>query len=67
MTWEEAIKYCEEHKCKDCITYHTTDCRTEYEKTVLHAPCCINLVNEKLRGINYGQSNFSYRYAEVLQ
>ncbi len=50
MTWKEAIKYCEEHECKDCMSYETPDCRTEYEKTVLHAPCCINLVDNDLRG-----------------
>lgn len=49
MTWKEAIKYCEEHECKECIAYDLLDCRTEYEKMVLHAPCCINLVDEDLR------------------
>lgn len=58
MTWNEAIKYCEEHRCEDCLAYHTPDCRTEYEKTVLHAPCCINLVDEDLRGEPYVQSVF---------
>ena len=49
MTWEEAIKYCEEHKCKDCIVYNVIDCRTKYKKTILHSPCYINLVDENLR------------------
>lgn len=49
MTWEEAIKYCEEHECEDCIAHKTQDCRTVYEKTSLHYPCCINLVDEELR------------------
>jgi hypothetical protein len=49
MTWEEAVKYCEEHKCKDCLAYNIQDCRTEYEKQNMHIPCCINLVDEDLR------------------
>ncbi len=51
MTWEEAIKYCEEHECKECIHYinNMDDCRTEYEKQNMHIPCCINLVDEDLR------------------
>lgn len=51
MTWEEAIEYCESHECKDCIYYinNIDDCRTEYEKKVLHLPCCINLVDKNLR------------------
>ena len=51
MTWKEAIKYCEEHECKYCIHYinDIDDCRTEYEKQVLHMPCCVNLVDEDLR------------------
>ena len=54
MTWEEAIKYCETHECEDCITYKTLelDCRTDYEKTMLHIPCCINLVDKDLRWEN---------------
>lgn len=48
MTWEEAIKYCEAHECKDCVAYNIADCRTEYEKQVLHMPCCVNLVDEEL-------------------
>ena len=53
MTWEEAIKYCENTECRECIICNIPDCRTEYEKTVLHAPCCINLVDEDLRRVNY--------------
>jgi len=48
MTWEEAIKYCEEHKCKDCPAFHN-DCRTTYEKEYLYYPCLINLVDKELR------------------
>lgn len=55
MTWEEAIRYCEEHECKNCTHYinDIDDCRTKYEKQNLHIPCCINLVDEDLRGIIY--------------
>ena len=58
MTWEEAIKYCEDHECKNCIVYDMPDCRTEYEKVMLHAPCCINLVDANLRYFN-NQSRFT--------
>ena len=44
MTWEDAIKYCEEHECEEC---YVKDKRTEYQKKVLHYPCCWNLVDEK--------------------
>ena len=54
MTWEEAVEYCEEHECIDCIAYNMPDCRTKYEKMVLHASCCINLVDKDLR---YGKDN----------
>jgi hypothetical protein len=49
MTWKEAIKYCEEHHCEDCVAYYKTDCRTDYDKQNLHVPCCVNLVTESLR------------------
>ena len=49
MTWEEAIKYCEAHCCKDCVAYYKVDCRTDYDKENLHIPCCINLVAESSR------------------
>lgn len=52
MNWEEAILFCESHECKDCPVYKTKDCRSDYEKQVLHYPCCINLVGEN-GGINY--------------
>ena len=52
MTWKEAVEYCETHECNDCIAFITPDCRTEYDKTVLYYPCCINLVDENLRNIN---------------
>ena len=49
MTWNEAVEYCEAHECEECIAYNMDDCRTEYEKTELHFPCCINLVDENSR------------------
>lgn len=50
MTWEEAIKFCEEHDCDECPVVEK---RTDYQKKVLQYPCCWNLVdkekqNEKL-------------------
>lgn len=53
MTWEKAIKHCEENECGECIACNIPDCRTEYEKTVLHVPCFINLVDKDLRGNMY--------------
>ena len=44
MTWAEAIKYCEEHECEECSV---EDKRTEFQKKVLHYPCCWNLVDEE--------------------
>ena len=45
MTWKEAIKYCEEaDSCENC----PSDSRTDYEKDVLHFPCCICLVDKEL-------------------
>lgn len=49
MTWEDAVKYCEEHECEECIAYDMPDCRRQYEKEMFHTPCCINLVDEDLR------------------
>ena len=31
MTWEEAIKYCEEHECEECPVYEN-DKRNEFER-----------------------------------
>lgn len=48
---EEAIAYCEVHECRECILfnerYWDDDYRTEYEKTVLHIPCCFNLLDKE--------------------
>lgn len=44
MIWKEAIKYCEEHECEECSV---EDRRTEYQKKVLHYPCCWNLLVDK--------------------
>ena len=45
MTWEEAIKYCEEASdCESC----PPDPRTDYEKQALYYPCCIRLVDKEL-------------------
>ena len=48
MTWEEAIKFCEEHECEECPAF-IEDKRTDYQKKVLHYHCCWNLVDEEKR------------------
>lgn len=47
LTYEEAIRFCEEHECKECPANNLPDCRTDLEKQELHYPCCINLVGEQ--------------------
>lgn len=48
MTWEEAIKFCEEHECEECpVVENRQDRRTEYKKRVLQYPCCLNLVDKE--------------------
>ena len=44
MDWEEAVGYCATHECFECPAFNSPDHRTEYEKTDLHVPCCVNLV-----------------------
>ena len=57
MTWEEAIKFCEEHECEECPAY-IEDKRTNYQTKVLHYHCCWNLVDEEKKN----ESNISIRY-----
>lgn len=46
MTYNDAVKYCEEHECTECEVYlKNLDKRTEHEKKNLHYPCCLNLVD----------------------
>ena len=45
MTYEEAVRFCEEMECEDCPAYHN-DRRTETEK--FETPCCENLVTERI-------------------
>ena len=48
MTFDEAIKYCEEHVCEECpVVKNRQDKRTEYQKKVLQYPCLWNLVDEE--------------------
>lgn len=48
MTYDDAVKYCEEHECEECEVYlKDLDKRTKHEKEILHYPCCINLVDDK--------------------
>ena len=49
LTYEEAIRFCEKHKCKECPANDLPDCRTDLERQELHYPCCINLVSEQER------------------
>ncbi len=53
MTFNEAIKYCEQTKCEDCefVLSKRADCRSTYEKEVLHIPCLINLVSPEEKDI----------------
>ena len=44
MNWEEAINFCETHECEDCPAVEK---RTEFQKKVLHYPCCWNLVEDE--------------------
>ena len=53
MTWAEAVRYCESHGCKECIAYPKIDCRSKFDKEILHIPCCINLVSDELRYMAY--------------
>lgn len=46
MTWEEAIKFCEEHECEECPAF-VDNKRTDYQKKFLHYPCCWNLVDKE--------------------
>lgn len=46
MTWEEAVKYCEDHECEDCIAYIKNIEKRSKEEQENHVPCCINLVTE---------------------
>ena len=51
MTEKEAVEFCEETECEDCpvAIEDREDWRTQYEKTMLHFPCCLNLVDENER------------------
>lgn len=54
MTWEQAVKYCENHECAECYIYtKNLDKRTLREKQS-HVPCCENLVTE------FDNNNFGY-------
>ena len=52
MTWEEAVAYCENHDCDECPAHGVWDCRSPYERAMLHYPCCMNLVDEKYRRLD---------------
>lgn len=47
MTLDEAIKYCEEHECEECIIFtENLDKRTRLEY-IKGTPCCVNLVTKE--------------------
>ena len=47
MTYDDAVKYCEEHECEECEVYlKDLDKRSKHEKENLHYPCCVNLVDD---------------------
>lgn len=46
MTYDDAVKFCEDHECVECDVYlKDLDRRTKHEKENLHYPCCVNLVD----------------------
>jgi hypothetical protein len=46
MDWKHAVRYCENHECKECPIYNLNlDKRTLQEKQNQHVPCCENLVD----------------------
>lgn len=48
MTWEDAVRYCEDHECTECEVYmEDKEIRTQEEKCNKHIPCCINLVSDE--------------------
>lgn len=47
MTLDEAVKYCEEHECEECIIFtENLDKRTKSEQ-MAGTLCCENLVTEE--------------------
>lgn len=47
MNWKEAVEFCEEHECEECVIHKKElNIRTIHEKRILHVPCCANLVDE---------------------
>lgn len=45
MNADEAVKYCEDHECEECIIFtENLDRRTIHEKCS-HIPCCLNLLD----------------------
>lgn len=66
MDWEEAVEYCAEHECDECPAFNSPDYRTEYEKTNLHVPCCVNLViGESLPGVRRDEVLISSPYGNL--
>ena len=47
MSYDDAIKYCEEHDCSECDgNINKLGIRTIYEKQVRDVPYCINLISK---------------------
>ena len=48
MTYDEAVKFCEEHDCEECpVHLNGLDKRTEFDKVVGAVACCENLVESE--------------------
>ena len=67
MTWEKAVKWCEEHECTECDIYlKGLDKRTKEER-YLHVPCYKNLVTEDTNKFKKGIKYESNRKFSIKQ
>lgn len=48
MRPEEAAEFCADHECEECPA-RDIEYRTEWQKKMLHFPCCYNLMDEEVR------------------
>ena len=45
---KESVELCENTECENCpIAIENLEQRTEFEKKVLHYPCCLNLIERE--------------------
>ena len=48
MTFDEAVKYCEEHECNECeIFLKNKDIRNDFDKKIGQKSCFENLIDKK--------------------